>query len=81
MLLIFSVCQILLDKQDHVLKLEYIEEHGIDVFVIKNSTDVPYYLIENYTDKNYKPTPPKKGKTVQAYHIYTRVMDNNTTID
>ena len=59
----------------------YIEEHEIDVFIIKNSTDVPYYLIENYTDKNYKPMPPKKGKTVQAFHIYTRVMDNNTPID
>ena len=59
----------------------YFVEHEIDVFIIKNSTDVPYYLIDSYTDKNYKPTPPKKGKTVQAFHIYTRVMDNNTPID
>jgi len=49
--------------------------------IIKNSTDVPYYLTESYTDKKYKPDPPKKGKTVQAFHIYTRVMDNNTPID
>lgn len=55
--------------------------HDIDVFVIKNSTDTPFYLIESYTDKKYKPDPPKKGKTVQAFHIYTRVMDNNTPID
>lgn len=59
----------------------FIESHEIDVFVIKNTTDVPYYLIENYTDKNYKPDPPKKAKTVKAFHIYTRVMDNNTPID
>jgi len=55
--------------------------HEVDVFIIKNSTDVPYYLIESYTDKKYKPDSPKKGKTVQAFHIYTRVMDNNTPID
>lgn len=53
-----------------------LEGHEVDVFIIKNSTDVPYYLIESYTDKKYKPDPPKKGKTVQAFHIYTRVMDN-----
>lgn len=58
-----------------------LEGHEVDVFIIKNSTDVPYYLIESYTDKMYKPDPPKKGKTVQAFHIYTRVMDNNTPID
>lgn len=58
-----------------------LEGHEVDVFIIKNSTDVPYYLIESYTDKKYKPDPPKKGKTVQAFHIYTRVMDNNTPID
>ena len=58
-----------------------LEGHEVDVFIIKNSTDVPYYLIESYTDKKYKPDPPKKGKMVQAFHIYTRVMDNNTPID
>lgn len=55
--------------------------HELDIFIVKNSTDVPYYLIESYTDKKYKPELPKKGKTVQAAHIYTRVMDNNTPID
>lgn len=29
-----------------------LKEHEIDVFIIKNSTDVPYYLVQNYTDKN-----------------------------
>lgn len=58
-----------------------LEGHELDVFIIKNSTDVPYYLIESYTDKKYNPNPPKKGKTVRAFHIYTRIMDNNTPID
>lgn len=59
----------------------WLEGHEVDVFIIKNSTDVPYYLIESYTDKKYRPDLPGKGKTVQAFHIYTRVMDNNTPID
>ena len=52
-----------------------IATHEIDVFIIKNSTDVPYYLTKDYCDKN------KKDYRVRAYHIYTRVMDNNTDID
>ena len=59
----------------------FLDSHEIDVFVVKNSSDVPYYLIEDYSDKKYKSNPPKKGKTVQAFHIYTRVMDNNTPIN
>ena len=58
-----------------------LERHEVDVFIIKNSVDVPYYLTEDYTDKKFMPKPPKKGKTIQAYHIYTRVMDNNTPIN
>lgn len=58
-----------------------LEGHEVDVFIIKNSVDVPYYLTEDYTDKKYMPKPSKKGKSVQAYHIYTRVMDNNTPIN
>ena len=34
-------------------KTIFIESHEIDVFVIKNSVDVSYYLIESYADKNY----------------------------
>lgn len=59
----------------------FIDAHEVDVFIVKNSTDVPYYLIEDYTDKNLKSVPSQKGKTVRAFHIYTRVMDNNTPID
>lgn len=59
----------------------WIEDHELDVFIIKNSTDVPYYLTKSYTDKQYSANSSMKGKTVQAFHIYTRVMDNNTPID
>lgn len=59
----------------------HINNHEIDVLIIKNSTDVPYYLTKSYVDKKYKPIPPKKGKIVRPFHIYTRVMDNNTPID
>lgn len=55
--------------------------HEIDVLIIKNSTDVPYYLVEDYQDRKYKPDNGKPGKIVRASHIYTRVMDNNTPID
>lgn len=52
-----------------------IDTHEIDVFIVKNSIDVPYYLTKDYYDKN------NKDYRVRAYHIYTRVMDNNTDID
>ncbi len=50
----------------------YISNHEIDVLIIKNSTDTPYFLIEDYSDQ---------GRKVRANHIYTRVGDNNTDID
>jgi hypothetical protein len=46
--------------------------HEVDVLIIKNSTDTPYFLTEDYRDS---------GRTVRAYHIYTRVGDTNTDID
>ena len=52
-----------------------IDSHELDIFIIKNSSDVPYYLTSDYCDKN------NKDYRVRAYHIYTRVMDNNTDID
>jgi len=48
-----------------------IQTHEIDVLVIKNSTDTPYYLTENFRDKD---------KEVKANYIYTRVGDTNTDI-
>ena len=49
-----------------------IDNHEVDVFVVKNSTDVPYYLTKDYNDGQ---------KKVRANYIYTRVQDNNTHID
>lgn len=49
-----------------------IENHEIDVLIVKNSTDTPYFLTDEVTDK---------GRTVRANHIYTRVGDTNTDID
>lgn len=46
--------------------------HEVDVLIIKNSTDTPYFLTDRYSDGN---------KTVRANHIYTRVGDTNTDID
>lgn len=48
------------------------ERHEIDVLIIKNSTDTPYFLSDSFTDTN---------RTVRANHIYTRVGDTNTDID
>lgn len=45
--------------------------HEIDVFIVKNSTDVPYYITEDYIEGQ---------KRVRANYIYTRVQDNNTHI-
>jgi hypothetical protein len=49
-----------------------IANHEVDVLIIKNSTDTPYFLTEDFSDN---------GRRVRAYHIYTRVGDTNTDID
>ena len=46
--------------------------YAIDVLIIKNTLDTPYYLTQDYKD-NRRP--------VKANHIYTRVGDTNTDID
>lgn len=59
-----------------------LDNHEIDVLIIKDSPDVPYYLEKEYQDKNLKNADDKKyRKIVKPYHIYTRVVDNNTAID
>ena len=58
-----------------------LDAHEIDVFIVKNSTDVPYYLIEDYSEKITQKSGTGKSKTVHANYIYTRVMDNNTPIN
>lgn len=49
-------------------------EKEIDVIVIKNSKNTPYYLIEDYPNNKHE------GK-VRKYHIYTRILDTNTPRD
>ena len=44
-------------------------EKEIDVIIIKNSKNIPYYLTQEYEDK---------GKCVAKYAIYTRIVDTNT---
>ena len=56
--------------------------HDVDVLIVKNTYDVPYYLEKEYQDsKVVSPDGKKIGKVVRPYHIYTRVVDNNTAID
>ncbi|MGO4548102.1 ATP-binding protein [Paenibacillus sp. 2TAB23] len=47
-------------------------DHEVDILIVKNSTDTPYFLTDRYSDGN---------KTVRSNHIYTRVGDTNTDID
>ena len=58
------------------LRTIYIQNHELDVLIIKNTKNVPYYLEKNYVDKN-----TESKRAVRAYHIYTRVCDTNTPID
>lgn len=53
------------------LKTLKIQGHEIDVLIIKNSTDTPFYVEEKIQDR---------GRVVNPYHIYTRVGDTNTDI-
>lgn len=54
------------------LRTLMLASHEVDVLVIKNSTDTPYFLTEDFSDN---------GRKVRANHIYTRVGDTNTDID
>ncbi|WP_425755230.1 ATP-binding protein [Ihubacter sp. rT4E-8] len=64
------------------LRTIILEEHKVDVLIIKNTYDVPYYLEKPYQDSDVKgENGYKNGKTVRPFHIYTRVVDNNTEID
>lgn len=49
-----------------------ITNHEIDILVIKNTSNTPYYLTESYRDRE---------KEARANCIYTRVGDTNTDID
>lgn len=59
-----------------------LEQHEIDVLIIKNTYNVPYYLEKQYQDTKVRSPEGKKiGRIVRPFHIYTRVVDNNTEID
>ncbi|MDD9783128.1 ATP-binding protein [Priestia megaterium] len=47
-------------------------DHKIDVLVVENTNDTPYYLTKDYKDQ---------GRIVRANYIYTRVRDTNTDIN
>lgn len=49
-----------------------IDNHQVDVIVIKNSDKTPFALAGDYTDGN---------KTVHRNNIYSRIHDSNTPID
>lgn len=48
--------------------------HDIDILMIKSTFQVPYFLVENYKDKD-------NSDTVWAGHIYTRTGSRNTPIN
>ena len=54
------------------LKSFNINSHDVDVIIIKNSTDTPYFLIEDYRDRQ---------ECIHKYAIYTRIKDTNTPKD
>lgn len=49
-----------------------IEGKQLDVLIVKNSTDTPYFVTEDYNDGK---------RRVRANYIYTRIGDTNTDID
>lgn len=55
----------------------YFGNHEVDVLIVKSTSDVPYYLTEDYSYTLEK----EKPRVIRAYHIYTRVCDTNTPID
>ena len=49
-----------------------IQNLELDIIIVKNSFDTPYFLLEDYRDKE---------KLIKKYSIYTRVQDTNTPKD
>lgn len=54
----------------------YWQNHEIDVIIIKNTSNTPYYLVEDYNDKK-----SSRQIIVHANHIYSRICDTNTPIN
>ncbi|MGL6107716.1 AlbA family DNA-binding domain-containing protein [Romboutsia sp.] len=47
------------------MKTLEVQNKEIDILIIKNTTDTPYYLVDNF-------------QSIKANHIYTRIGDTNT---
>ncbi|MBS4023648.1 MAG: ATP-binding protein [Dethiobacter sp.] len=54
------------------LRTLFLHNREVAVLTIKNSTDTPYFLLEEIKDN---------GRVVRPHHIYTRAGDSNTDID
>lgn len=59
-------------RPDIELKTLTIQNDEIDIIIIKNSYNTPYFLLEDYRDNN---------ELIRRYAIYTRVGDTNTPKD
>lgn len=58
-----------------------IDSHEIDVLIIKDSFETPFYLEKEYRDKLVKNEKSELyEKIVRPYHIYTRVVGKNTAV-
>ena len=67
---------------DFYLREIKIDGTVIDVLVIADAPDKPYYLVEDYVESIPTDPPGRAEKvTVHAHHIYSRVCDANTPID
>lgn len=60
------------NKPEIELKTLHVRGAEIDILIVFNHPQKPYYLQENYQDK---------GKIVNANSIYTRTLDTNTPIN
>ncbi len=60
----------------HVERIK-INNKRVDVVVIESSNNVPFILADDYCDQPKKAAPV----TVRCAHLYSRVMDMNTSID
>ena len=54
----------------------HFSSHEIDVLIVRDSTNTPYYLLKDYTEKKIS-----KDIKVYANYIYSRVCDSNTPMN
>mgnify|MGYP002532693411 CR=1 FL=1 len=59
-------------RPDVEVKTIIIQNDELDILIIKNTYDTPYFLLDDYKDKD---------KTVRKHSIYTRIGDTNTPKD